>query len=318
MTQNNIKRWHYHDLDRRFWIDAIRTVVPHIPAWFLSLSRFIGAVICFFYMRRERQAIMSNMKRITAKSWAKRVWLTISLLHNYAKQLVSFAIHDKFSDVYWQQSVTTEGGLHEKIDQALQKGKGLLLNSAHLGNWEIGKHILPMRSTKVNMIMVPSENSDMEEYWNEFRAQSGLHIIDLKESEFAALEILGALRNNEIVLIHGDRVVNHACIQVPFFGQKAYFPTGPIELVRITGAPFMSVFFLIDKKDKYTVILDDSLQLEWSGNRKADVEKNVAQMARMYEQYITQYPTQWYAFYDFWQLPPALNDAQLVSSQERR
>lgn len=295
-----MKRWHFHNLNREFWFNAIRTVVPHVPGFVLSPIRFFISALCFLALSKERRASLSNLKRITGKNLLVCIWYNILLLDNYAKQLVIFVLHDSYPDDYWNGKVKQDLTQVAKITTALERGKGLILISAHLGSWEMGKHVLAIRKERVNMVMVPAEDNAMEEHWNKFRARSGLNIINLKASPFASLEIINALRNNEIVAIHGDRIASQAAVHVEFFGEPVPFPSGPIELARITGAPVLGAYIIIDKDGYFHVEVDDTLELNWTGDRKKDVPLNVQKMAKMLEKYVRKYPTQWYAFYDFW------------------
>lgn len=300
------KRWHYHNLNRMFWINSIRKVVPHLPDFIVTLARYLTITICFFYMTKERRAMLSNLFFFTKKPLIKRVWLAFKLLNKYAIQLVAFSIHDKFSDDFWKLKVQENMKYQTQIQKALKMGRGLILISAHLGCWEFGKHVLAMKNTKVNMVMVPAEDNSVEDYWNDLRSREGLSIINLKASPFASIEILSALENNEIVVLHGDRIMNKNTAKCNFFGKEAYFPTGPVELARISKAPVLAAFIIIEKGGNYRVIVDDSIKMKWTGNRNKDVFNNLQQIVSLLEKYVSKYPTQFYAFYDFWRKPDFL------------
>ncbi|MBN2382833.1 lysophospholipid acyltransferase family protein [bacterium] len=300
MADKKQKLWHFHNLNRQFWISAIQRVVPHAPCWFVTLGRSISVLLCFVYMRQERRGCLHNLKQITGQSRFKCVIMALQLLNNYAKQLVVFALHDWYTDDYWQKTVIQEPEQYQKVTRALELGRGVILISAHLGSWELGKHVLADKKTKVNMVMVPSDDPTIEDFWNRFRARDGLQIINLKSSPFAAVEILDALRRNEIVLLQGDRTFNHSCLRAPFFGKPALFPTGPIVLARMSKAPVLGAFVVIESEDSFRVIVDDTLDFSWTNDKQADIERNVARMAVMLETIIQRYLTQWYTFYNFW------------------
>jgi len=263
----------------------------------------VFAVFFFLLAREERRVNMKNLMHITGKSWVQCIFCCIRLYNNFAIQLVAFLHHDYYTDEYWQEKVIQKPEYISKVHRALEKGRGLILISAHLGCWELGKHVLPDRNVKVNMVMVPTEDSAMEDLWIKFREREGLKIINLKESFFSGVEILDALRRNEIVVLHGDRIFSESAMQADFFGKKAYFPRGPVELARLSGAEVMSAFIFVEKNKTFRVIVDDGLDFIWTGDKKKDVQMNIQKMASMLEKYVALYPDQWHAFYDFWRIP---------------
>ena len=87
---------------------------------------------------------------------------------------------------------------------------------------------------------------------------------------------------------------------VDFFGEKTYFPQGPVLLARTTGASVHPAFTVLDSDNKYKTVMAPPIPMEWSDNRNEDIRVNVAKIARIFEQYIRLYPNQWYNFSAIW------------------
>jgi lauroyl/myristoyl acyltransferase len=90
-------------------------------------------------------------------------------------------------------------------------------------------------------------------------ANERLKIVDLSGGPRATIELLQALRRNEIVAIQGDRVYRRHGADVPFFSQPATFPLGPFLLSQVSGAPVLPGFVIRQGWLRYRVLLGDPI-----------------------------------------------------------
>jgi KDO2-lipid IV(A) lauroyltransferase len=190
----------------------------------------------------------------------------------------------------------------EKIDQYLAAGNGLIVWTAHVGNSEFASRLLSMNGP-VNVARVVEEKP-AEIVLRNLMASERLKTVDLKGGVQATIDLLQALRRNEIVAIQGDRVYQRHTLEVPFFSEPTSFPVGPFMLSQVSGAPVLPVFVVRRGWLRYQVLMGDlipavSSSLE-SADRDAGLYESMSQAVRFLEKTLAADYDQWMNFFDFW------------------
>lgn len=129
----------------------------------------------------------------------------------------------------------------DEIGKAMAQGKGLVILSAHLGNFENGASRLGAIGYKV---VVPAERLRPEPLFELFCRLREHHNMRLlpADSRETLRDLITALKNNEIVVVIADRYVTGTSVEVPFFGEPARLPISAIALAHRSGAPIQVVF----------------------------------------------------------------------------
>ncbi|MFY9310732.1 MAG: lipid A biosynthesis acyltransferase [Bacteroidia bacterium] len=184
-------------------------------------------------------------------------------------------------------------------------GKGSILLSAHLGNWEIAGQMLDTLDTKFNVLMYDNEADKMKEYMGEVMKKKNFKIIAIKDGEMGHLvELHAAFRNNEWVVMHGDRYLEGApTIEKEFMGRKAKFPAGPFIMAAKFGVPVTLVFAVKETNTHYHFFAKKPIEVK-RARTEDEVKEAVRVISDKYvselEEMLKRYPTQWFNFYDFW------------------
>jgi KDO2-lipid IV(A) lauroyltransferase len=192
----------------------------------------------------------------------------------------------------------------ETIDHCLASGHGLIVWTAHLGNPEFASRLLEMHGRPVNVARVV-EDKPAEKMLRDRMSNERLRIVDLRGGARATIELLQALRRNEIVAIQGDRVY-HARHGAPveFFASPAEFPLGPFLLSQVSGAPVLPGIVVRRGWLRYCVLLGEPILPASSGNRDEDQLAGLRQAVRFLEAQLSNYYDQWVNFFDFWPVHP--------------
>jgi predicted LPLAT superfamily acyltransferase len=189
------------------------------------------------------------------------------------------------------------------LRQMVDEGKGGLLISAHIGNFEMAGHMLERLNTKVNIIMLDAEHQKIKKYLSSV-TQKSFHIIAIGEDNAHIFEISEALKNHEIVCMHGDRFMpGSKTIQCDLLGMKAYLPSGPFYLAMKYNVPVSYVFAMKEKSRHYHFYATPPRYYEQQTSqfKRDDVLKAMITDYLMdMEEKIKQYPFQWFNYYDFW------------------
>lgn len=190
----------------------------------------------------------------------------------------------------------------ERLVVAQREGKGAILLTAHVGNFELGGLFLAQLGLKVAAVYVPDPSPVIERHREDARRMLGVRGLPIDTSPFAFLPVRKALEENMCVAIQGDRDVSGTGVAMPFFGKTASFPVGPFRLAQASGAPIFPVFVLQDDDGRYRTVVEEAIRVENArgAEGEAAVTAALARFVASMERTIRAHPAQWYLFTRFW------------------
>jgi predicted LPLAT superfamily acyltransferase len=192
------------------------------------------------------------------------------------------------------------------LRQMVNDKSGGLLISAHIGNFEMAGHMLERLETKVNIIMLDAEHQKIKDYLSAFTHKS-FHIIPIAEDNAHVYEISEALKNHEIVCMHGDRFMQGSkTLTCEFLGETASFPTGPFYLAMKYNIPVSFVFALKETSRHYHFYATPPkyyAQQASLSKRDDMLRQIITNFTAAMEEKVRKYPYQWFNYYNFWEKP---------------
>ena len=192
----------------------------------------------------------------------------------------------------------------EHMDAAMAEGGGVILLTAHAGNYELGGLLLKARNLKIHAVYKPDRFEAVERLREGLRAQGGVVGIPVDGIGFSTLPLVKLLREGRLVGMQGDRDFSLNGVPMPFFGREVPFPRGPWELAAMTGAPIVTSFFYTDEDRRFHARFSAPIHvLGERGGRMAAIETGMRAYVADLEALIRQHPSQWYCFYPFWDDP---------------
>lgn len=191
------------------------------------------------------------------------------------------------------RNLVVEG--REHLDAALQKGKGVVAISLHLGNFPLIPAKLASLGYGSSMIYKDTENVYL---WDRFRRwvkTLGIKTIPAKPRWLCARESLRDLRENRIIVIEVDQTPRKRFgVEVEFFGHLVPTFGGPVVLAAKTGAAVVPMFIHRNDDGSETISVLPELSLRLSGNSERDVVENLRAINSICETWIKKYPEQWW------------------------
>jgi lauroyl/myristoyl acyltransferase len=128
--------------------------------------------------------------------------------------------------------------------------------------------------------------------------------VDLRNGAHATIELVQALRQNEIVAMQGDRVYQRRSAEVPFFSVPTPFPLGPFLLSQVSGAPVLPGFVVRQGWLRYRALVGDAIlpvpSLVTPENPDAGLQEALCQAVRFLEKTLMTHYDQWMNFFDLW------------------
>ncbi len=252
--------------------------------------------IYYLFAFRDRRAVTENLKIIFPQRKNREIAaIRRKMFHNFAKYLVDFFRFNKLNREYIKKNIRLKN-MHY-IDESLSTGRGAMLVTAHLGNWELGGVVISMLGYPFMTVALPHKSKKVNTFFNGQRESKGVKVFSLGS---AAKECLKALDRNELVALVGDRDFAGKGIVLDFFGKPTVFPLGPAILSLQKKTKVIPGFMLRDKDDKFELVMSKPLEYEPTGDKEKDSRQIVSKYKTIFEDYIRRYPEQWYMFRRFW------------------
>ena len=186
---------------------------------------------------------------------------------------------------------------------ALEEGKGLILISAHCGNWEGAAQLLSRLEVPVNIVAYEGEAEQIQKFLDKALKNRYFSVIAIDGRADSTLAIIAALNRNEIVAMHADRCIGEEGEILPFLGGYARFPTGPYTVAALSGAPLICTFAMREGLYSYHLYAYPAEHLTFTSRsqRRQLLKKWISSYIDRLESILRDYPLQWYNFYDFWE-----------------
>jgi len=190
----------------------------------------------------------------------------------------------------------------EHIEAALAQGRGALLVTGHLGNWELGGSYIAARGAPVDAIARHMSNRIFERYLTRVRQWFGVRVV---YDEDAVRHTPRAMRDNRIVGFLADQgVAGLASLYVPFFARPAKTPRGPAVFALRMGVPMVFVVSVRLASGRYRLVVEP-IAIEPTGDREADTLALVAHYTARLEHWVRQVPGQYFWQHRRWKHQPA-------------
>jgi Kdo2-lipid IVA lauroyltransferase/acyltransferase len=192
----------------------------------------------------------------------------------------------------------------EIIDKALSEEKGVILVSAHLGNFPVILARLSLEGYNTAVIMRPLKIKAAAEVFQTQSAKFNIEAIYSIPRKACVEGAIRSLRKNRLLLLPLDQNFGTAGVYVDFFGRKAATATGPIVLAQRTGALIVPCFILRQKDDRHKIIFEQPIKLQNQSTEEETISFNVQKITDVIESYIRKYPAQWSWIHRRWKSRP--------------
>ena len=123
----------------------------------------------------------------------------------------------------------------ECLQAAVAAGRGVLVISAHTGNWEMVALGATLGRAPVALIARQLKLRRLQERLIAFRERCGVRTL-MRERPMAALSAMRWLKSGGTLACMVDRASRGRRLCVPFLGKGTDMPLGPAEMARRTGA----------------------------------------------------------------------------------
>ena len=139
------------------------------------------------------------------------------------------------------------------IRDLLARGRGLLVLSGHVGNWEGGAAYVAAHGVPVTAVWKPQSNPWIASYLDGLRVRLGVAAIPMPEAREG---VVAALRAGRAVGLVADQAPIRGGTWVPFFGRPTKTFNGPGYMAARTGAPVLFGGMVADGAGGYRMFVE--------------------------------------------------------------
>ena len=204
--------------------------------------------------------------------------------------------------------VEVEGVDHLKA--AAAQGRGVLMLTAHFGNWELLGAAHVHTGYPLSVVVRPLDSAMLDWLVTRFRERSGVEVIPKRRALRGVRE---ALRRGWMVGILLDQNASRReGVFVPFFGEPASTSKSLALLALWSGAPVVPVFIQREAAGRHRVTMEPAVPPPATGNREEDILAFTTAFSRIVESTIRQSPEQWFWMHRRWRTRPGALGAVLA------
>jgi len=286
------------------WI-ALRASASLSKVLPLSWNYFIGNVLgslAYLVIGRHRKIAINSLSiafpEMSLKEKKRVARFCFAFMAQSTFELLSFV-----KNPHYLENICIEG--RENLEKSLAKKKGVLLLTAHLGNFPLMLFKLAREGYPINIVARPMRDKNTDDYVNNLRTKGGVKTIFSYPRKVCIGGILNALRNNEIVVIQVDQNFGTGGVWVKFFGKLAATPIGPITLALRTKAAIIPAYMIREGRGKHQLKIFPEEEPIIKEDRDEAILLNAIKLTRIIEGWIRKFPSQWVWVHRRWKSRPS-------------
>lgn len=281
---------------RRIW-EVGYFLIRKIPRRILDpAARFLASVYLFCKPDRAN-IVIQNLLPACASNHRDASRATRRLFGNFAVKLLDLWSYETGGNV---DSLFERFTGIENLDEALASGRGVLIVTPHLGNWEFGAPLISKRGIPLMVVTLAEPDPGLTEIRSQSRERWGVQTVVIGDNPFAFVEVVRRLDQGGVVAILIDRPPPKSAVTVEFFGKKFMGSVAAAELARATGCVILPVF--LPRLDRgYSANVLPAVSYDRAILRSVEERRKLTQrILDGFADPIRQYKEQWYHFVSIW------------------
>ncbi len=270
-------------------IKILQCLIPKLP---LPITEKIGVLlglIVFHTAKKGRNRAIKQIKAVLKLSEKDATKVARDNFVHLGKSVVEFLYFPKLNKRLLDRLIPNVQG-KEHLDRAVAMGKGVIILTGHIGNWELGAAWLSLNGYKLNVVAASQGDEFVDQTIFSYREKTGTKVIPKNRS---LKGIVKALQRKELLGMLIDQDAKTNGVIVDFLGLPASTPTGITSLGRKFECPIVPLFTIRQKDNTFKL---EILPPVFAG----EDEQTLAMLNDILSRYILKYPEQWIWFYQRW------------------
>ena len=269
-------------------ISIIFNIIPRTLS--LLLGKFLGLLIYYIFPVRKKVAIKNIKDNFSNLDSTKYNNLLKNTYAHFGMVLSDF-MRQNFLN---QQKINDLVNINSKTLEILNKNKGSIIMTGHIGNWEYFLPILGLNHIKFAVVTQKIKNSYLNKFFTSLRSFQNVKIIprnDGKEKMF------DAMNQNYHLGLASDQNAGSKGTMVPFLNTKISIPKGAAIFHIKTKKPILVGFCTMNKDNKYDFNIEE-LKFNHKIKSRSELINDInSQFTSILGKFIRKYPDQYFWFH---------------------
>lgn len=184
----------------------------------------------------------------------------------------------------------------DSVDRALAGGKGGIVATGHLGNFELGGAVLAGRYPLLDVVKT-QRNRAFDRFLQRRRHALGIETVTMDHS---IRPVLRQLRRGGLVSLLVDQDAGGSGVATDFLGLPASTWPGAARIALHTGCPVIPMAITRTVGGGHRLRIGEPVQAPGEGENEVRVREYTSRISRAFEQYVLAEPAQWFWVHRRW------------------
>jgi lauroyl/myristoyl acyltransferase len=294
------RKWVSHGLSNRVVYGGLHYGARWLPLAVLHGISLVGNGLAVTFMKETLAGIRENFRLALGVPEREARRLARRLFFEYGRSVID--VWRLRSEAFVPRITSVEAD-RAVLGSVRKNGRGFLLVTGHVGNWEMGAVTLRGHGLTPAVVGQPELDPDVEAMRLSLRTRLGVESIDIGSSAATAFRVRAAVEGGRAVALLVDRAYPEDHVLVPYFGRPTFFLRSPALLARFCGCEVLPGFFLRSRDGSYFNVWGAPIAADGSLSPEEDACRIMSRVAADLEGVVRAHPTQWFNFYRFWKDP---------------
>jgi KDO2-lipid IV(A) lauroyltransferase len=279
----------------RFVFSGLTWLLASLPQWLGYALADLATAIHWLGFPARRHAALANLAVILPRaSRGDRARVARRMMRSYNRMIYEFFRLPHLSREELLAAVEFVG--REHLERASARGRGVILVSTHIGNWELAAVMVAQQGYVIHAVAGVQLSRWLSPAVRDTKTELSIHTI---APEDGFRKILRALEHNDMVALAVDGDLYTHGQAVDWFGRESSFPAGPGVLAQRTGALIVPGYCERLGPGRFRIVVEPPIDpAEFTTT--ASLHQAIAAAA---ERHIRGHLDQWCIFRPLWSTP---------------
>ncbi len=288
-----------------------RLFISRIPPRLGHPAAAVLGEIVYRFAYKSRRATISNIGHVmsyihgpTSKRELKKA--VRHVFHNVMRNYYELCRAPDMTDADIDRMIDFDSAGWERIMDIHNKGRGVIMASAHYGSFDMVTQVLTRHGVPVTALVAQVKPAWLSDFITDLRADRGLELILVDQEEGSGVNLgalkqsMNLLKNGGVLGVVADRNLEQRGAKINFFGQETIVAAGVAKMALRTRVPI--VIGIARRLDNYRFSLtwDEPIEPEGSASNEEDVRSLLQKIFDRFQYHISQNPEQWVLLSPVW------------------
>lgn len=282
-----------------YWIVKLISKILCVAPKFVqnAVASFIGSFLKLFLPKWREFIMVENIKTCLKVSDKRALEIAKEATVRFGRMVVEVLRFPTLTAENIDQIIEVSAESEENLRKAHNQGKGLIIASAHYGNWELLGAYMGLKGYNIVSIARKQNNGQMDRFINEYREMVGQKVA-YNHGKNSMFQVTRALREKRALAILYDQDTTDNGEKLSLFGRNAAFPTGIPVLSRALKTPIVPCFMHNNPDGTVQIKFLPAFVTPKTENKEADIRNTLEKLVVILEQEIGEDPAMWFWLHD--------------------